>query len=260
MSETGRRRSRRRSSVILASSSPRRIELLAAAGLAFRVVPPGIDERPPRALSPLGIARWAAAAKAEAVAARFPAAVVVGADTVVALDGRSYGKPGSPAQGRAVLRALSGRTHFVYTAVTVIDGRGGRACHGFSRTKVTMRELSPGAIRAYVRRGEAQDKAGAYAIQGEGRRLVGVVRGPYDNVVGMPMRLVERLLHECGITIPAKNSDEGQQHTPDSKPRAPRDVGRRPGNVPARHAARRLRAGRGFAPDDHAKHRRRQRC
>ncbi|MDQ6709787.1 MAG: Maf family protein [Candidatus Dormibacteraeota bacterium] len=259
MFETARQTSGRRVLLILASSSPRRVELLTAAGFQFRVVPPGIDERAPRPLSPLGVARWAASAKAEAVATRFPAAVVIGADTVVALEGRTYGKPQSPAQGRAVLRALSGRTHLVYTAVTVIDGRRHRARHGFSRTSVTMCELSPSAIRAYVHRGEAQDKAGAYAIQGEGQRLVAAVRGPYDNVVGMPMRLVERLLQECGITIPAKNSDEGQQDANDHRTRTPRDAHRRPGRASARHAARGLRTGREFAADDHPEHRRRQR-
>jgi septum formation protein len=90
----------------------------------------------------------------------------------------------------------------------VIDGRSGCQAHGISRTDVTMRDLSSSLIEAYVRTGEAQDKAGAYAIQGEGHRLVKSIRGPYDNVVGMPMRLLTRLLGECGIPLPLKNPDE----------------------------------------------------
>ena len=191
--------------IVLASTSPRRIEILERSGIAFLVVAPGIDERPPAPLGPLRFVAWAAAAKANAVAARTPGAVVVAADTEVVRHRRIYGKPNDRRQAAAFLRSLSGKTHQVYTAVHVIDGRSGRQAHGISRTDVTMRELSGRLIEAYVRTGEAQDKAGAYAIQGEGRRLVKSIRGPYDNVVGMPMRLLTRLLGECGIPIPVKN-------------------------------------------------------
>jgi septum formation protein len=154
---------------------------------------------------------WAARAKAEAVAAKSAGRVVVGADTEVVLEGRIFGKPKDRTEAAAFLRTLSGRTHQVYSAVQVIDGRSGRRAQGISRTHVTMRELSEREIAAYVRTGEAQDKAGAYAIQGKGRGLVRSIRGPYDNVVGMPMRLLTRLLGECGIPVPANNPDELQQ-------------------------------------------------
>ena len=206
--------------IVLASASPRRIEILTRSGLAFRVVAPGIDERPPTPLGPLRFVAWAAAAKASAVARRAPGAVVVAADTEVVRHRRIYGKPGDRRQAAAFLRSLSGQTHQVYTAVHVIDGRSGREAHGVSRTDVTMRELSARVIEAYVRTGEAQDKAGAYAIQGEGRRLVKSIRGPYDNVVGMPMRLLTRLLGECGIPIPAKNPD-GPKDTQNRLSRSP---------------------------------------
>jgi nucleoside triphosphate pyrophosphatase len=196
---------------VLASSSARRVDILRRAGVRFRSITPGIDERPPRPLGPVRFVLWAAEAKAEAVASRARGAVVVAADTEVVLDRRIFGKPRDRRQAADFLRALSGRTHLVYTAVQVIDGRSGCRAHGISRTYVTMRELSASAILAYVRSGEAQDKAGAYAIQGEGRRLVSSIRGPYDNVVGMPMRLLMRLLGECGIPVPAKNPD-GLQH------------------------------------------------
>ncbi|TMD82822.1 MAG: septum formation protein Maf [Chloroflexi bacterium] len=198
-------------SLVLASSSARRIDILRRAGVRFRAMTPGIAEHPPRPLSPVRLVRWAAEAKAEAVAGRARGAVVVAADTEVVLDGRVFGKPRDRRQAAEFLRALSGRTHLVYTAIQVIDGRSGCRAQGISRTYVTMRELSASVISTYVRSGEAQDKAGAYAIQGEGRRLVTSIRGPYDNVVGMPMRLLTRLLGECGIPLPAKNPD-GLQH------------------------------------------------
>ena len=185
--------------IVLASSSPRRIEILRKAGLPFSAVAPGIEERSPTPLGPLRFVQWAARAKAEAVAARRPGALVVGADTAVVLRGRIFGKPKDRPEAAAFLRALSGRRHQVYTAIHLIDRRSGCAASGVSRTHVTMRDLSERVIAAYLRTGEAQDKAGAYAIQGEGRRLVESIRGPYDNVVGMPMRLLVKLLGECGI-------------------------------------------------------------
>jgi septum formation protein len=214
--------------LILASTSPRRIRILTDSGVTFRPVDPQVDERPPSPLPPLQTARWSAARKASAVAARYPGRVVIGADTLVVLKSRAYGKPSNPAEARDVLRALSGRTHIVYTAITVIDGRTGRRRHGYSRTFVTMRELSGSMIGAYLRTGEAQDKAGAYAIQGEGHRLVRSINGPFDNVVGMPMRRLARLLEECGIRLPAPISDGAQDKVHDARRRAPRRPRGRP--------------------------------
>ena len=198
--------------ILLATSSPRRIDILTRSGLSFEAVASGVDERPPEPLGPLRFVAWAAAAKAEAVAKKAVGRVVVAADTEVVLHGRIFGKPRDRAEAVAFLRALSGKTHQVYTAVQVIDGRSGRRTQGISRTHVTMRELSGSEIAAYVRTGEPQDKAGAYAIQGKGRRLIASIRGPHDNVVGMPMRLLTRLLGECGIPVPANNPDE-MEHT-----------------------------------------------
>src|SRR4029077_6843280 len=164
----------------------------------------------------------------------------------VVLHGRIFGKPRDRAEAAAFLRALSGKSHQVYTAVHVIDGRSGRRAQGISRTHVTMRELSAREIAAYVRTGEAQDKAGAYAIQGKGRRLIASIRGPYDNVVGMPMRLLTRLLGEFGIPVPARIADELQQ-TSQHRRRKP---------APAQpHRVDGLRAGRGLAAGRHPEHR-----
>ena len=194
--------------ILLASSSPRRVEILTRSGIPFEAVASGIDERPPLPLGPLRFVTWAARAKAQAVAAKSPGRIVVAADTEVVLHGRIFGKPKDGAEAADFLRALSGKTHQVYTAVHVIDGRSDRRAHGLSRTHVTMRELSAREIAAYVRTGEPQDKAGAYAIQGNGQRLIASIRGPYDNVVGMPMRLLTRLLGECGVPVPANIPDE----------------------------------------------------
>jgi septum formation protein len=219
--------------LLLATSSPRRIEILTRSGLPFEAVASGIDERPLRPLGPLRFVTWAARAKAEAVAAKAPGRIVVAADTEVVLHGRIFGKPKDRAQAAEFLHALSGRTHQVYTAIHVVDGRSGRRAHGLSRTQVTMRELSAREIGAYVRTGEPQDKAGAYAIQGKGRRLIRSIRGPYDNVVGMPMRLLTRLLAECGVPVPANNPDELQQtshhHRRERAPAQPGPGGMRTG-------------------------------
>ena len=213
--------------IVLASTSPRRIDILTQAGVVFRAVAPEIEERPPAPLGPLRYVAWAAAAKANAVASRTPGAIVVAADTEVVRDRRIYGKPNDRRQAAAFLRSLSGRRHQVYTAVHLIDGRSGCQAHGISRTDVTMRELTSSVIDAYVRTGEAQDKAGAYAIQGEGHRLVRSIRGPYDNVVGMPMRLLTRLLGECGIPLPLKNPD-GPKVTEKDRKRSRREPAAQP--------------------------------
>lgn len=194
--------------------------MLRQAGMRFEAVASGIDERPPIRLGALRFVAWAAASKAESVAARRPGAIVIGADTEVVLKGRIFGKPHDGDQAADFLWALSGRTHQVYTAIQVIDGRSGCRAQGISRTDVTMRELERQTIEEYVATGEAQDKAGAYAIQGEGRRLVASIRGPHDNVVGMPMRLLMRLLGECGILVPATDPDELQHFvTAQKRPR-----------------------------------------
>jgi septum formation protein len=218
----------RRLTLVLGSSSPRRAEILRRSSVRFRALHPRIDERPPAPLGPLRYVAWAAKTKATAVARRVPRAVVIAADTEVVRQGRIYGKPHDRSEAAAFLRSLSGKTHQVYTAIHVIDGRSGREAHGISRTDVTMRELSAGQIEAYVRTGEPQDKAGAYAIQGEGRKLVRSIRGPYDNVVGMPMRLLTRLLGECGIPLPRTNLDGSNAAEKKRLKRSDRTRGARP--------------------------------
>nr|WP_221269518.1 Maf family nucleotide pyrophosphatase [Deinococcus budaensis] len=184
--------------VILASGSPRRRELLANLGVPFRVVVSGEAEDSPER-DPARLAGELAALKAGAVARLAPDAVVIAADTVVALGGELLGKPGDEAENRAFVRRLAGRTHQVYTGVTVIVG--GQVRGGVERTDVTFRALTDHEIAHYAATGEGLDKAGGYGIQGVGMVLVRRVDGDYSNVVGFPLGLVIRLLREAGVRV-----------------------------------------------------------
>jgi len=181
--------------VVLASQSPRRRELLRAAGIAFRAVPPAGEENP----GAVARGRWAefvrraALAKALEVAAR-EQGLVLGADTIVVCEGEILGKPSDEGEARRMLRALSGRRHRVYTGVALV--RGSRKVVGYERTEVVFRDLSKKQIDWYVSTGEPMDKAGAYAIQGRGAALVRAVRGCYTNVIGLPLPKVFELLAE----------------------------------------------------------------
>ena len=193
--------------LILASSSPRRHELLARAGYAFDVHVADITESTPPVADPVAVAVGNAQAKARAAAASLADrdAVVVGADTVVALEGRIWGKPEDEAAAVRALRALSGRTHEVVTGICLVrtganaadEGRG-EECFA-ECTRVSFRQLSDAEIADYVAGGEPLDKAGAYGIQGEGARLVAAVEGDFDNVVGLPVAALERHLAAYGI-------------------------------------------------------------
>jgi MAF protein len=186
---------------VLASASPRRRALLARSGLPFQVDVPTVDEAPRAGESGLALARRLARAKALAVAARHPGAVVVAADTVVALDERLLGKPADAEEARAMLRALRGRWHQVVTAVCVTAPERGTRL-GALTTDVEMRPYTDAEIAAYIARGEPFDKAGAYAIQDPGFQPVARWRGCYTNVVGLPLCLTAALLYSVGVELP----------------------------------------------------------
>ena len=188
--------------LILASASPRRKELLALLQVPFTVVRSSYEEPPADgSRSPRAWALYLAQRKAEEVAGRCPGAVVIGADTVVALGGRVYGKPRDPEDAARMLQELSGRTHYVYTGVAVLDGRSTpRSLHRLAvGTSVAFRALEEAEIRAYVATGEPMDKAGAYGIQGYGATIVERIDGDYYAVMGLPLVTVVRLLGEVGI-------------------------------------------------------------
>ncbi len=182
--------------LILASASPRRRELLAAAGFSFDVVVSDIDERPWPREKPASYALRNASEKARAVAARHPNATVLAADTIVVLDDHILEKPTDAAHAADMLRRLSGRQHEVMTGVCVWRPNGGGFCESAEvvRTRVWFRPLSESDIAAYIATGEPMDKAGAYAIQGGAARFVERIDGPYDNVVGLPVQTAARLL------------------------------------------------------------------
>jgi septum formation protein len=174
--------------IVLASASPRRAALLRAAGHDFDVRPSGAVEWPYPGDDPAGHAEGLARAKVNGVDGE----VVVGADTVVVLDGAVLGKPAGPADAAAMLHRLSGRTHEVVTGVAV--RRGERVLSGHARARVTFRPLAAPEIRAYVAGGEPVDKAGAYAYQGGAGAFVTRLEGDPDTVIGLPIDLLNRLL------------------------------------------------------------------
>lgn len=187
--------------IILASASPRRRELLALLGFEFHVDPAEIDEGTTREPSPKEQAVALSRAKALHVSRRYDVGLVIGADTLVVIDGRILGKPTDPAEARSMLRLLSGRTHEVYTGVTVVDASTGRLESTYEETLVTFTELSDAAIARYIATGEPFDKAGGYGIQGVGALLVSRIEGCYPNVVGLPLQAVARLLKRFGVDV-----------------------------------------------------------
>lgn len=184
--------------LILASRSPRRQQLLTALGLAFSVDAADVDETPLPDEDPAALACRLCRAKAAAVAARHPGAIVLAADTVVALDGALLGKPADSAEAAAMLTALRGRTHQVCTAVSV--ARDGATASQLSVSDVTMRSYSEAEVAAYVATGDPLDKAGAYAIQHLAFSPVAAWTGCYTGIMGLPLALAREMLAVAGIS------------------------------------------------------------
>jgi septum formation protein len=191
---------------VLASASPRRRELLEATGIDFEVDPSKFDEAAVRSLTARRQALAAARGKAADVHLRRPGEWVVGCDTVVVLDGECLGKPQNPHAAALMLGHLSGREHAVISAVSVISPDGRRASD-LASSRVRIDALAPARIRAYVATGEPLDKAGAYAIQGSGAEFARLVRGRFDNVVGLPVHVLDRLLRRLGHPGAPSHSD-----------------------------------------------------
>ncbi len=183
--------------LVLASASPRRRELMTAAGYTFDVDVADVDEAVRAGETADAYVRRVARAKALAVAARRPDALVLGADTTVVVDNDILAKPVDAADAARMLRQLSGRAHRVLTAVCAIGPTG--ESEGQSETHVWMRPLSEPEIADYVASGEPADKAGAYAIQGRASRFIPRIDGEYSNVVGLPMTVVDGLLRQLRV-------------------------------------------------------------
>lgn len=187
--------------IILASGSPRRRELLEQIGIQnYRIISPDVDEHVEGAVAPAVLVETLSRRKAEAVREKVgDGALVIAADTVVALDGAILGKPHSRDEAVRMLAALSGREHAVYTGVTVL--RGDRAVTEHERTAVAFRELTQAEIEYYVATGEPMDKAGAYGIQGVGALLITGIAGDYFNVMGLPVCRLGRMLARFGVEV-----------------------------------------------------------
>lgn len=185
--------------LILASSSPRRRELLRAAGFEFQVTPSTVEEVVQPGESPLEFARRTARDKAMEVAGRAGRGDwVLGADTIVALNGQILGKPADSADAARMLRLLSGAEHEVITGVCLARPPASLIAIQSEVTRVTFRPLAEEEISAYIRSGEPMDKAGAYGVQGLASRFVTHIEGCYFNVVGLPISRVDRMLREHG--------------------------------------------------------------
>jgi septum formation protein len=193
--------------LILASASPRRSQILHDAGFTFTVLSSAVDETPFTEESPQQLVQRLADAKAELVAARAVGpAIVIAADTVVALDGSILGKPRSTDDARHMLEQLSGRTHSVITGVSLIRLPDAERCQLVETTLVHFAQMSSDDITRYLATEEPYDKAGAYAIQGRAGRHIPRVEGCYFNVVGLPLARVVAALKKLGWSEEATNS------------------------------------------------------
>jgi len=196
MDKEARNKRQEPGTLILASGSPRRLSLLEEWG-AYAVIvdPPGCDEDVEPSLTPEEVVAELAVRKGREVAARRPGQMIVAADTVVALDGVIYGKPVDEADARAMLAALSGRTHTVFTGLYVRFENGNETVSA-ERADVTFRVITPEMMDWYIATGEPFDKAGAYGAQGHGAALIEFIDGDETCVIGLPMKRLKALLSE----------------------------------------------------------------
>src|SRR5690606_5806457 len=179
--------------LILASRSPRREQILRMLGLDFKVLVPDYEEVNPPGMDPKGVPEHLARGKAASLSGLGPSTLVLGSDTVVLLGDRIMGKPNGADGALEMLSALNGRTHEVISGVAL--AREGRVLEsGSVRTEVTFAKIPLDVLRNYAGSGEPLDKAGAYAIQGHGARLVESVSGCFYNVMGLPIQLTLRIL------------------------------------------------------------------
>jgi len=188
-------------SFVLASASPRRKELFSVLNLPFEVITANVDEKSVSFVNEMQYVRDVALLKTRAIANQTTNKVVIGADTIVAFDGRLLHKPQTKEEAVAHLQALSGQTHYVYTAVVIIDSEKNETII-IEKTAVTFKVLSSALIEAYVDTNDCYDKAGGYGIQTMGMLLVDKIEGDYNNVVGLPISsLTEHLLTLNYISI-----------------------------------------------------------
>ena len=185
--------------IILASSSPRRRELLSMIGLHYVIETSGEEEIQPHGLPPAEFVKTLALQKAQPVADLHPEDCVIGADTIVYLEGDILGKPHTPEVAKAYLTRMQGKQHIVFTGVAVL--KNGKADVRHCETRVTFAPMTQREIEAYVATGEPLDKAGAYGVQGTGGIFVERVEGNYFNVIGLPLPLLYKMLIDAGEVV-----------------------------------------------------------
>jgi septum formation protein len=188
--------------LILASTSPRRIELLALLDTPFEARSPSFEERLVPGLPAIEQVQDFAQGKARSVARQEPEAIVLGSDTVIVLDHDMLGKPADLAEARSMLRRLAGRDHRVLTAVALVCPARTIDLVSLSTAVVRMKPFDERVHERYLATGESLGKAGAYSIQGEGGELIDYIDGDFPTVVGLPLRLVARLLTQAGVRVP----------------------------------------------------------
>jgi len=187
--------------IVLASASPRRSELLNTLGVRFVIDPSQVVEKPFANEAPPDYIMRMARAKAVEVARRSEGGLIIGADTVVVLDGKILGKPSDEEDAKKMLQLLSGKWHAVMTGVALYDVDGRKEAVDYAKTLVRLAQLSDQEIDWYVATGESMDKAGAYGIQGLASLFVDEIAGNYHNVVGLPIPLVYRLARQLGYSL-----------------------------------------------------------
>ncbi len=186
-------------SLVLASSSPRRAALLCDAGFEFKIAPPQVAEKFGVAVTLRELTLWNAIRKGMSVAQTRPDAVVLAADTLVALESQIIGKPVDLNDAARMLRRLSGRTHEVCSAVLIYHQTSGRSAVFHDISRVRFRRLNSAMIKNYIAKVDPLDKAGAYAAQGSGADIIANIAGSFTNVVGLPMERTIAALSKFGI-------------------------------------------------------------
>lgn len=187
--------------LILASTSPRRREILALLRLPFKTITPQFDEIPSNNRPIVEEVLEFAVAKAQSVAGNHPGSIIIGSDTMILLNSTKIGKPDGLDDAARILSVLSGKTHQIFTGVAILDDFGGPGLRIVEQVSVRMRHYSVREIETYLACDESLDKAGAYSIQGEGRRLIESVRGDYLAAVGLPLKPIANYLKSRGISI-----------------------------------------------------------
>lgn len=191
--------------IILASGSPRRKELLTSLGLPFQVITSGASEDIDLSLPPEEIVKQLGEIKAQAVAKNLKEdALIIGSDTTISFEGKILGKPKDKEEARSILSMLKNNIHQVFSGIAIVDNQTQKVVSGFVATNIKMKNYSDNEMDKYISSGEPMDKAGSYAIQGEGGKLVEEIDGCYNNVVGFPLCKLTELLAHFDIVISKK--------------------------------------------------------